>query len=73
MFRISSDHENFYDGRLFGEVSSDARVHLEDGVMTATIHTPEEMYHIEVIILQYMFVISVGLLHNVTASCAYTL
>ncbi|PNF41049.1 ADAM 17-like protease [Cryptotermes secundus] len=41
------DHEDFYDGRLFGEVSSDARVHLEDGVMTATIYTPEEMYHIE--------------------------
>jgi hypothetical protein len=45
---------------LFGEVSSDARVHLEDGVMTATIHTPEEMYYIEVIILQYMCVINVG-------------
>jgi hypothetical protein len=43
------DHENFYDGRLFGEVSSEASVHLEDGVMTATIHAPEETYHIEVI------------------------
>jgi hypothetical protein len=49
-----------YDGRLFGEVSSDARVHLEDGVMTAAIRTPEEIYHIEVIILQYMCVINVG-------------
>jgi hypothetical protein len=46
---------------LFGEVSSEASVHLEDGVMTATIHTPEEMYHIEVIISQYMCVINVGL------------
>lgn len=41
------DHENFYDGRLFGEVSSEASVHLEDSVMTATIHAPEETYHIE--------------------------
>lgn len=44
-----SDHENFYDGRLFGEVSSEASVHLEDGVMTAAIHAPEETYYIEVI------------------------
>jgi Reprolysin family propeptide. len=44
-----SDHDNFYDGRLFGEVSSAASVHLEDGVMTATIHAPEETYHIEVL------------------------
>ncbi|XP_021932803.1 ADAM 17-like protease isoform X2 [Zootermopsis nevadensis] len=44
---IFVDHENFYDGRLFGEVSSEASVHLEDGVMTATIHVPEETYHIE--------------------------
>jgi hypothetical protein len=51
MFFIYSDHENFYDGRLFGEVSSEASVHLEDGLMTASIHTPEEIYHIEVIIL----------------------
>jgi hypothetical protein len=43
------DHENFYDGRLFGEVSSEASVHLEDGVMTATIRAPGETYHIEVI------------------------
>ncbi|PSN49544.1 ADAM 17-like protease [Blattella germanica] len=41
------DHENFYEGRLFGEVTSDASVHLEDGVMTATIRAPEETYHIE--------------------------
>jgi disintegrin and metalloproteinase domain-containing protein 17 len=48
MFLIHSDHENFYDGRVFGEVTSEASVHLEDGVMTASIHTPEEIYHIEV-------------------------
>jgi disintegrin and metalloproteinase domain-containing protein 17 len=41
--------ENFYYVRLFGEVSSEASVHLEDGVMTATIHAPDETYHIEVI------------------------
>lgn len=44
-----SDHENFYEGRLFGERWSDASVHIEDGVMTAAIHLPDETYHIEVI------------------------
>ncbi|XP_063227447.1 ADAM 17-like protease isoform X2 [Bacillus rossius redtenbacheri] len=41
------DHENFYDGRLFGEVSSDASIHLEEGMMTGIINAPEETYHIE--------------------------
>lgn len=44
----SSDHENFYEGRVFGEKMSEVSAHLEDGVMTATIHTPEDTYHIEV-------------------------
>lgn len=44
---IAVDHENFYDGRIFGETWSDASVHLEDGVMTATIQLPGETYHIE--------------------------
>lgn len=43
------DHEEFYDGRVFGEKESAASVHISDGVMTASIHTPEETYHIEVI------------------------
>lgn len=44
---IHVDHENFYEGRLFGEKKSDVSAHLEDGVMTATIHTPDDTYHIE--------------------------
>lgn len=45
-----TDRDNFYTGRVFGETTSDVRVHLEDGVMTASIHLPEETYHIEVIL-----------------------
>lgn len=41
------DQEEFYDGRLFGENESTASVHISDGVMMASIHTPEETYHIE--------------------------
>ncbi|CAH0393658.1 unnamed protein product [Bemisia tabaci] len=44
---VPVDHENFYSGRLFGETSSHASVHLEDGLMTASIHLPDETYHIE--------------------------
>lgn len=44
---IHVDHENFYEGRVFGEKKSDVSAHLEDGVMTATIHTPDDTYHIE--------------------------
>ncbi|CAB4064451.1 ADAM17 [Lepeophtheirus salmonis] len=45
MLRI--DHENFYDGRVFGEVKSRATVHMEKGMITAKIETPEDTYHIE--------------------------
>ncbi|XP_014283279.1 ADAM 17-like protease isoform X2 [Halyomorpha halys] len=44
---VAIDHENFYEGRMFGEKWSHASVHLDDGVMTATISLPEETYHIE--------------------------
>lgn len=44
-----TDRESFYEGRVFGEEGSDVRAHLEDnGVMTATITTLNETYHIEV-------------------------
>ena len=33
--------------RVFGEVDSKAAVHMEDGVMTAKIVTPEDIYHVE--------------------------
>ncbi|KAK7869940.1 hypothetical protein R5R35_013718 [Gryllus longicercus] len=41
------DTEEFYHGRVFGEVSSDVSVHLEDGLMTASISLPDDTYHIE--------------------------
>lgn len=45
---FASDHEDFYDGRVFGESWSDASVHMKDGVITATIQLADETYHIEV-------------------------
>ncbi|KAF2901050.1 hypothetical protein ILUMI_05106 [Ignelater luminosus] len=45
---IHFDHDNFYGGRVFGEVSSEASLHIdEDGVLTGAIHLPDETYHIE--------------------------
>ncbi|CAH1398982.1 unnamed protein product [Nezara viridula] len=44
---VAIDHEDFYEGRMFGEKWSHASVHLDDGVMTATISLPDETYHIE--------------------------
>lgn len=46
-FIIPIDHESFYEGRVFGEIKSSATVHLEDGVLTAKIETPQDTYHIE--------------------------
>lgn len=45
---VHLDHDNFYGGRVFGEVDSDASLHIDDGVMTGTIRLPDETYHIEV-------------------------
>ncbi|XP_017778197.1 PREDICTED: ADAM 17-like protease isoform X1 [Nicrophorus vespilloides] len=44
---VHLDHDQFYDGRVFGEVSSHASLHIDDGVMTGSIHLPDETYHIE--------------------------
>ncbi|CAL4147225.1 unnamed protein product [Meganyctiphanes norvegica] len=44
---IHIDNELFYEGRVFGEKSSEVTAHLEDGIMTATIHTPDDTYHVE--------------------------
>lgn len=43
-----TDRENFYTGRVFGEKASDVKLHVDEGVITGIIHTPEETYHIEV-------------------------
>lgn len=45
---VHLDHESFYGGRVFGEIDSDASLHIDNGVMTGTIHLPDETYHIEV-------------------------
>lgn len=45
---IHIDHDAFYSGRVFGEKDSTVRAHLdENGVLTATVHLPNETYHIE--------------------------
>lgn len=46
---VHLDHDSFYDGRVFGELNSAASLHIDDeGVMTGTVHLPDETYHIEV-------------------------
>ena len=44
---IPIDKDSFYEGRVFGEDDSKAQVHMEDGVITATIKTKEDLFHIE--------------------------
>ena len=44
---IPIDKDSFYEGRVFGEDESKAQVHMEDGVITATIRTSEDLFHIE--------------------------
>lgn len=34
---------------MFGEKASDVKLHMEDGMITGIIHTPDETYHIEVL------------------------
>lgn len=41
------DHDNFYTGRVFGELESSVRAHIEDGTLTMSIELPQETYHIE--------------------------
>lgn len=42
------DHESFYEGRQFGESDSQVNVHMDEGVMTASIRIGDETYHVEV-------------------------
>ncbi|XP_030556156.1 ADAM 17-like protease isoform X1 [Drosophila novamexicana] len=44
---VHLDHENFYTGRVFGELESSVRAHIEDGTLTMSIELPQETYHIE--------------------------
>ncbi|KAJ8961630.1 hypothetical protein NQ314_005882 [Rhamnusium bicolor] len=41
------EHNDFYNGRVFGESNSHVSLHMEDGVMTGSIHLPDETFHIE--------------------------
>ncbi|XP_030081653.1 ADAM 17-like protease isoform X2 [Drosophila hydei] len=44
---VHLDHDNFYTGRVFGELESSVRAHIEDGTLTMSIELPQETYHIE--------------------------
>ncbi|CAD6993212.1 ADAM 17-like protease [Ceratitis capitata] len=44
---VHLDHDSFYTGRVFGELESSVRAHIDDGLMTMSIHLPDETYHIE--------------------------
>ena len=47
-----SDENNFYKGRLFGEVNSHVNAHIEEGLLTASIVTKDDSYHVEVLNLK---------------------
>ncbi|CAG0904299.1 unnamed protein product [Darwinula stevensoni] len=44
---VPVDHEEFYEGRVFGETSSHVSAHIGHGLLTASIETSGEMYHVE--------------------------
>ncbi|XP_018575504.1 ADAM 17-like protease isoform X2 [Anoplophora glabripennis] len=44
---VHINHDDFYDGRVFGETNSHVNLHMEDGVITGSIHLPDEVYHVE--------------------------
>lgn len=44
----SSDKEDFYKGRVFGEKSSNVSLHIDDGLLTGSIELESETYHFEV-------------------------
>lgn len=45
---IHIDHDSFFRGRVFGEITSHVSAHIDEGnILTATIILPDETYHIE--------------------------
>ncbi|XP_018374594.1 PREDICTED: ADAM 17-like protease isoform X3 [Trachymyrmex cornetzi] len=44
---VHLDHDNFYHGRVFGEIESHAQMHIDDGIMTGSITILDETFHIE--------------------------
>lgn len=49
------DHESFYHGRVFGEIDSQAQIHIDNGVLTASITISDETFHIEVRIASFKY------------------
>lgn len=45
---IYIDHESFYHGRVFGEINSHAQVHIDEGIVTASITISDDTFHVEV-------------------------
>ncbi|XP_023216169.1 ADAM 17-like protease isoform X2 [Centruroides sculpturatus] len=41
------DKNQFFEGRVFGEKNSEVTAHIDDGLITAAIRTPEDTYIIE--------------------------
>ena len=44
----SPEKSEFFHGRVFGETNSHVNAHIEDGLLTASIVTKEDSFHIEV-------------------------
>jgi disintegrin and metalloproteinase domain-containing protein 17 len=42
------DEDTFFEGKVAGERRSHVTAYLEDGVLTASIETPDDTYHVEV-------------------------
>ena len=50
LLKIYLGDTGFYQGRVFGETRSHVNAHIEDGLLTASIVTKEDSYHVEVIL-----------------------
>ena len=46
-----SGEKDFYQGRVFGERNSHVNAHIDDGLLTASIVTKDDSYHVEVLLL----------------------
>ncbi|CAG9815256.1 unnamed protein product [Phaedon cochleariae] len=44
---VHIDRNDFYHGRVFGETDSHVSLHMEDGLMTGTVHLPDDIIHVE--------------------------
>ena len=44
---VHVDRHAWYEGRVYGQTGSHVRMHLEDGMMTARILTPDDVYNVE--------------------------